>query len=106
MTASGRIEARTCVATNVMFSFSMAGLTSNRHTGIQWVKMKRTEMNPEWIKKWPCIQPCSNYKFTCTICQCAVSCEHQGDKDVRRHISDCEWLSTECIPDAPDSPYI
>lgn len=47
----------------------------------------RTKFNPEWIKKWPCIQPCrsSNYKFTCTICQCAVSCEHQGEKDVRRH---------------------
>ena len=48
----------------------------------------RTKFNPEWIKKWPCIQPCrsSNYKFTCTICRCAVSCEHQGEKDVRRHI--------------------
>ena len=48
----------------------------------------RTKFNPEWIRKWPSIEPCrsSNYKFTCTICQCAVSCEHQGEKDVRRHI--------------------
>ena len=46
------------------------------------------QLSIELIKKWPCIQPCrsSNYKFTCTICQCAVSCEHQGEKDVRRHI--------------------
>ena len=26
------------------------------------------------------------FKFRCTICQCIVSCEHQGEKDVRRHL--------------------
>ncbi len=28
----------------------------------------------------------SAYKFTCTICQCSVSCLHQGEKDVWGHI--------------------
>lgn len=41
----------------------------------------------DWRKKWPCIQADSSpYKFKCTICQCAISCQHQGEKDVRRHM--------------------
>ena len=45
-----------------------------------------TRFNREWSRKWPCIQEASNYKFRCTLCQCLVSCKHQGEKDVRRHI--------------------
>ena len=48
----------------------------------------RTKYNPDWKKKWPCIQKasCDTYKFHCSVCQCNVSCQHQGEKDVRRHI--------------------
>ena len=48
-----------------------------------------TKFNAEWTRKWLCIIRASGgtaYKFTCTICQCSVSCEYQGEKDVRRHI--------------------
>ena len=46
-----------------------------------------TKFNLEWTKKWPCIvKATGGGKFTCTICQCSVSCQHQGEKDVRRHI--------------------
>ena len=45
-----------------------------------------TKFNPDWTKKWPCIVPATKYKFRCTICQCLLSCEHQGEKDVRRHL--------------------
>lgn len=47
-----------------------------------------TKFNSEWRNKWPCIQSTSTskYKFVCTLCQCLVSCEHQGERDVRRHI--------------------
>lgn len=48
-----------------------------------------TKFNPEWTRKWPCIVRASGgsmYKFTCSLCQCSVSCQHQGEKDVRRHI--------------------
>ena len=45
-----------------------------------------TKFNSEWTKKWPCVQSCSSkHKFRCTVCQCVVSCEHQGEKYVRRH---------------------
>ena len=45
-----------------------------------------TRFNAEWSKRWPCIQRAANYKFRCTLCQCFVSCKHQGEKDVRRRI--------------------
>ena len=47
-----------------------------------------TKFNPDWSRRWPCIQRqhASNYKFRCTICQCSVTCQHQGEKDVRRHL--------------------
>lgn len=46
-----------------------------------------TKFNPEWSKKWPCIQQASvRYKFKCTICECLVNCNHQGEKDVRHHL--------------------
>lgn len=46
-----------------------------------------TKFNSDWSKKWPCIQSSDfRYKFRCTVCQCVVSCQHQGEKDVRRHI--------------------
>ena len=45
-----------------------------------------TKFNSDWTKKWSCIQPATKYKFRCAICQCLVSCEHQGEKDVRRHL--------------------
>ena len=46
----------------------------------------QSKFNPDWTKKWPCIVPATKYKFHCTICQCLLSCEHQGEKDVRRHL--------------------
>ena len=45
-----------------------------------------TKFNPDWSKRWPCIQVATREKFRCNICQCLVSFEHQGQKDVRRHI--------------------
>ena len=46
-----------------------------------------TKYNCDWRKKWPCIQASNTpYKFMCTVCQCSVSCHHQGEKDVRRHL--------------------
>ena len=29
---------------------------------------------------------CNKVQIRCSICQCLVSCKHQGEKDVRRHI--------------------
>ena len=46
-----------------------------------------SKFTPDWTKQWPCIQPTSQkYKFRCTICQCLLSCQHQAEKDVRRHL--------------------
>ena len=50
-------------------------------------KKYSTKFNPDWTKKWPCIVPATKYKFRSTIlCHCLLSCEHQGEKDVRRHL--------------------
>ena len=42
-----------------------------------------------WQKKWPCIKPVKNdqYSFQCTVCFKALSCGHQGERDVTRHIA-------------------
>ena len=43
---------------------------------------------PTWSRQWPCIQPSlvGPFKLKCTICECQVSCKHQGEKDVKHHI--------------------
>ena len=52
-----------------------------------WMALYSTKFNPDWTKKWPCIVPATKYKFRSTIlCDCLLSCEHQGEKDVRRHL--------------------
>ena len=56
--------------------------TRNLHGAAKY----RTKFNLDWTKKWPCIRSATNYKFRCNICQCILSCEHQGEKDVQRHL--------------------
>jgi len=49
-----------------------------------------------WQKKWPCIAPLKdrpNY-FQCTVCSKAVSCGHQGEADVKRHIASSQHQRT------------
>jgi len=46
-----------------------------------------TRFNTAWSRTWPCIQPSViSFKFKCTVCDCQISCEHQGEKDVKRHL--------------------
>ena len=42
-----------------------------------------------WQMKWPCVVPVKgdSYSFRCTVCYKVLSCGHQGEKDVKRHIS-------------------
>lgn len=42
-----------------------------------------------WQKKWPCIKPVKNdqHCFQCTVCSKTLSCGHQGERDVTRHIA-------------------
>ena len=38
--------------------------------------------------KWPCIVSARDvYSFHCTVCLKNVSCAHQGERDVSRHIA-------------------
>ena len=59
-----------------------------------------TKFNKAWSKKYECIQAVSNnphvflctriitpMDFLCTICNKSVSCKHQGEADVTRHIT-------------------
>ena len=48
-----------------------------------------TKCNKAWSKKYECIQAVSNnpHVFLCTICNKSVSCKHQGEADVTRHIT-------------------
>ena len=44
------------------------------------------KFNHDWSKRWPYIQSASvPFKFKCTICECLVTCKHQGEKDMRHH---------------------
>ena len=46
-----------------------------------------TRFNPAWSRTWRCIQPSVvSFKFKCTVCDYQISCEHQGEKDVKRHL--------------------
>ena len=45
-----------------------------------------TKFNSEWTTKWPFNHAAANINLgVYTVCQCVVSFEHQGEKDVRRH---------------------
>ena len=48
----------------------------------------KTRFNPSWTKKWPCIVRVtgSDYEFKCTVCCKIISCSHQGEADVSRHL--------------------
>ena len=48
----------------------------------------RTKFNRGWSKTYPFIVgvKADPFKFLCTICQRQIACEHQGKRDVERHI--------------------
>ena len=54
----------------------------------QGAALNKSKYQNEWHKKWSCITPVKDkrYYFYCTVCAKAVSCGHQGEKDVRRHL--------------------
>ena len=48
----------------------------------------RTKFNHSWTKTWPFVREVKGdpYKFMCTTCGRQVACDHQGKRDVERHI--------------------
>ena len=48
-----------------------------------------TKFNKTWSKQYECIQAVQNnpYAFLCTVCNKKLSCKHQGEADVTRHIA-------------------
>lgn len=48
----------------------------------------KTKYNPSWKKDYPFIGEVKGdpYKFWCTTCSRTVSCQHQGKRDVDRHV--------------------
>lgn len=54
----------------------------------QGAAVYKSKFQLEWQRKWPCITSMKdkpNY-FYCTVCAKTVSCGHQGEKDVTRHM--------------------
>ena len=49
--------------------------------------MYKTRFQLSWQKKWPFINPIRDNprSFQCTVCKKAVSCGHQGERDVACH---------------------
>lgn len=47
-----------------------------------------TKFNKAWTKKYECVQPVKNnpHSFLCTVCNKSISCKHQGETDIKRHI--------------------
>ena len=48
----------------------------------------RTKFNHSWTKVFPFVREVKGdpYKFLCTVCGRHVSCDHQGKRDVERHV--------------------
>ena len=48
----------------------------------------RAKFKPSWNTKWPCIRsvPREESSFQCTVCHKKLSCKHQGERDVTRHL--------------------
>ena len=47
-----------------------------------------TKFNREWTKIYPFIVSVKGdvYKFFCTPCQRKIACDHQGKRDIERHV--------------------
>ena len=54
-----------------------------------------TKFNKSWVQKYGCIQPVrnDNCSFLCTVCNKRISCKHQGETDITRHIATASHLS-------------
>ena len=80
-----------------MFPVKKARVENPSHTSSRNLKFTRkyqgaavykSKFQSEWQRKWPCITPLKDKRsyFYCTVCAKAVSCGHQGEKDVKRHM--------------------
>ena len=49
----------------------------------------KSTFQASWTKKWPFVKPVNGDKtsFRCTVCSKVLSCVHQGERDVTRHIA-------------------
>ena len=49
----------------------------------------KSTFQASWTKKWPFVKPVKGDKtlFRCTVCSKVLSCAHQGERDVTRHIA-------------------
>ena len=55
----------------------------------QGASIYKSKFQRHWQEKWPCVTPSkiNPYSFYCTVCSKPVSCGHQGERDVTRHIA-------------------
>ena len=52
----------------------------------------QSSFQASWQKRWPCVVPVKDnlHSFRCTLCSKVVSCGHQGERDVTRHIASAQ----------------
>ena len=62
----------------------MATSTSKKFGG---AALYKTKFQSSWQKAWPFITPIKDnqHAFHCTVCMKAVSCGHQGERDIAHH---------------------
>ena len=48
----------------------------------------KSTFQSSWQRKWPCIKAVQGnvHSLLCTVCTKKLSCKHQGEKDVTRHL--------------------
>jgi len=73
----------------------------------QGAAVYKSKFQRDWQKKWPCVTPVKDrpHHFYCTPCSKAVSCGHQGEKDVKRHM-DSAMHKKNVISLAHTSPLV
>lgn len=52
----------------------------------------QSSFQASWHARWPCVVPVKGnpHSFRCTLCSKVVSCAHQGERDVTRHIASAQ----------------
>uniref|UniRef100_A0A1X7T8S4 Uncharacterized protein n=1 Tax=Amphimedon queenslandica TaxID=400682 RepID=A0A1X7T8S4_AMPQE len=67
---------------------SETGVSSSKRMKIG-AAIYKTKFNHSWKQEYPSISEVKRdpYKFFCTVCSRSVSCDHQGKRDVERHVS-------------------
>ena len=65
------------------------GRPQEKRTKFAGAPIYKTKFNKDWVKKYPFISALekNTSSYCCNICCRILSCSHQGESDVKRHVA-------------------